>query len=125
MKLLLDTHVFIWWRNKQRRLRAETAEAIAVAEIVFVSLASAWEATIKASLGRIELGENFRDGVRDAGFAMLAIEFAHVERIAGLPHLHRDPFDRILVAQSLVENLTIVTDDAKIVAYGTSSMSAL
>ena len=125
MKLLLDTHVFIWWRNKQRRLSPKAADAIAAAEIVFVSMASAWEAMIKASLGRIELGENFRAGVLDAGFAMLAIEFAHVERIAALPHLHRDPIDRLLVAQALVEDLTIVTDDSKIVAYGANSMSAL
>lgn len=125
MRLLLDTHVFIWWRNRQRPLRADVSEALTGAGAVFVSLASAWEAAIKASLGRIRIAENFRAGIVASGFTPLPIEFAHVERIMALPHHHRDPFDRLLIAQALTENLTIVTEDRKLAAYGVPILNAL
>ena len=125
MRLLLDTHVFVWWRNRQRILRRETIDAIEAADAVYVSLASAWEAYIKASLGRMRLTESFRDGIEHSGFKPLSIEFAHLERIVALPHRHRDPFDRLLVAQALVEDLTIVTEDRKIAAYEVAILDAI
>ena len=82
VRLLLDTHVFLWWRADDKRLRAAVRKAIAEAEIVFVSAASAWEAAIKARLGRLDIPEPFETGVLASGFARLPIDFAHAERVA-------------------------------------------
>jgi PIN domain nuclease of toxin-antitoxin system len=99
------------------RLLEETRTAIAEAEIVFVSAASAWEAAIKASVGRLEIPGPIEEGVTDSGFEKLPITFAHVERTARLPLHHRDPFDRLLVAQAQAEGLRLVTRDRAMEAY--------
>jgi PIN domain nuclease of toxin-antitoxin system len=117
LNLLLDTHVVIWWRINSPRLRASIRETIAGAPVVHVSVASAWEFAIKASLGRLRLEGRFEDGVAQSGFAKLPITFAHAERLATLPHHHRDPFDRMLVAQAQVEGLRLVTDDRRLELY--------
>ena len=111
MNLLLDTHVFIWWRTKDARLGAPVRDAIGAADIVFVSAASAWEAAIKQSLGRLRLPDRFEHGVEDSGFQKLPIHFAHAERVAILPRHHADPFDRMLVAQAQIEDLTLISHD--------------
>lgn len=115
--LLLDTHVFLWWRADPRRLKQEAREAIAHADVVFVSAASAWEAAIKASLGRLDLPDPFELGVSASGFERLPIHFAHAEAVGRLAHHHRDPFDRLLIAQAQVEGLTFVTHDRQIEGY--------
>lgn len=115
-RLLLDTHVFLWWRQDSPRL-ASVRKTIARAEAVFVSSASAWEASIKMSLGRLRLPEPFSRGVVASGFQPLPVSFEHAEQIAHLPRLHRDPFDRLLICQALVERLTLVTADRKLEAY--------
>jgi PIN domain nuclease of toxin-antitoxin system len=122
--LLLDTHTFLWWRLSPKRIRRDTHEQIAVAEAVFVSIASAWEAAIKIGLGQIKLPEPFALGVERSGFQPLAISFAHAERVATLPQIHRDPFDRMLIAQAEIERLTLVTGDAAILAYGVAVLEA-
>ena len=99
MRLLLDTHVFLWWRADSRHLRAPARRAIAEAQIVFVSAATAWEAAIKAALGRLRLPDTIEAGVIDSGFEKLPISFSHAESAARLPPHHADPFDRTLVAQ--------------------------
>jgi PIN domain nuclease of toxin-antitoxin system len=99
------------------KLPEEARTAIAEAEIVFVSAASAWEAAIKSSLGRLEIPGPMEAGVLDSGFERLPITFAHVERTATLPLHHRDPFDRLLVAQAQAEGLTLVTHDRAMGAY--------
>jgi len=99
------------------RLLQEARTAIAEAEIVFVSAASAWEAAIKASLGRLEIPGPMEDGVIASGFERLPITFAHVERTARLPLHHRDPFDRLLVAQAQAEGLKLVTHDRAMEPY--------
>lgn len=116
--LLLDTHVFLWWRTDNSRLNAVAREAISLAEIVFVSAASAWEAHIKMVLGKLDLPEPFSKGVADSGFSELAINFAHVEAAARLPMYHRDPFDRLLVAQATKEHLVLVSHDRTLEPYG-------
>jgi PIN domain nuclease of toxin-antitoxin system len=116
-RLLLDTHVFLWWRGEPSRLASEARSRIASADIVFVSTASAWEAAIKISMGRLELPDTIEAGVLASGFEKLLITFAHAERVASLPHHHRDPFDRLLVAQAQVEGLTLVTHDRVLEAY--------
>jgi PIN domain nuclease of toxin-antitoxin system len=116
-RLLLDTHVFLWWRADPSRLTPAVRQLIATAEIVFVSAASAWEAAIKASTGRLDLPDTIEAGVLASGFERLLITFSHAERAAGLPAHHRDPFDRMLVAQAQAEGLTLVTHDRLLAPY--------
>lgn len=116
--LLLDTHVFLWWRTNDARLNASVREAVSRAEIVFVSAASAWEAHIKMALGKLDLPEPFSKGVADSGFSELPISFAHVEAAASLPLHHRDPFDRLLIAQATNEHLTLISHDKVLAHYG-------
>lgn len=115
--LLLDTHVFLWWRGEPAKLVPAARSAIAEAPIVFVSAASAWEASIKESLGKLKLPESFAAGVVDSAFQRLPITFAHAEAVAALPPHHRDPFDRMLVAQARVEGLALVTHDPRMKPY--------
>ena len=118
MRLLLDTHVFLWWRADSRHLRADARRAIADAQLVFVSAATAWEAAIKAALGRLRIPDTIEAGVLDSGFEQLPISFAHAEAAARLPPHHADPFDRMLVAQARTEGLTLVTHDRRLAPYG-------
>jgi len=115
--LLLDTHVFLWWRQNSRQLSSAARKAITDAPIVFVSAASAWEIAIKSALGRVRLPEPFRSGVEDSGFLELAIGFEHAAAVESLPMHHSDPFDRMLVAQAQVEQLVIVTHDRGLEPY--------
>ena len=116
-RLLLDTHAFLWWRGDPSRLDAKVRDRIAKADVVFVSAASAWEAAIKVSLGRLELPDTLEAGVFASGFEKLLITFSHAEHAAGLPRHHKDPFDRMLVAQARAEGLTLVTHDRLLEPY--------
>ena len=116
--LLLDTHVFLWWRADDQRIVQPVRDAIGVAEIVFVSAASAWEAAIKIALGRLGIPEPFAAGVDASGFHRMPIAFEHAEAAAALPRHHADPFDRMLVAQARLEGCTLVTHDQQLAAYG-------
>jgi PIN domain nuclease of toxin-antitoxin system len=120
--LLLDTHVFLWWRTNHPRLNASARDAIATAPIVFVSAASAWEAAIKIALGRLTLPQPFSQGVELSGFRRLAISFEHAEAAAALPRHHGDPFDRMLVAQAQLEGCTLVTHDQMMAPYGVATL---
>lgn len=117
MNLLLDTHVVLWWRADVARLPNAVRGEIVAADAVFVSVASAWEIAIKQALGKVELPESFARGVERSGFARLPITFEHAEAAAQLPPLHRDPFDRMLVAQAMAEGLRLVTMDSKLAEY--------
>ena len=119
-KLLLDTHVFLWWRANDPLLQRAARMAIADADVVFVSAAAAWEAAIKASLGRLDLPDTVESGVEDSGFEKMQISFSHAEAAAALPPHHGDPFDRMLVAQAIFEGLTLVTHDRRLGAYEVS-----
>ena len=122
MRHLLDTHTFLWWISDDRRLSAQVRRIIGSPEheIVF-SAASAWELAIKAQLGRIDLPSDPAAFIRRQlivnGFVGLPITLEHAVRVAGLPPLHRDPFDRILVAQALLEDMPLVTADRLITQY--------
>jgi PIN domain nuclease of toxin-antitoxin system len=117
LRLLLDTHAFLWWRADDARLPRSARAAIAEAIVVFVSAASAWEAAIKAALGRLEYPDTIQAGVEASGFDKLSMTFAHAEQAAQLPAHHHDPFDRMLISQAQVENLTLVTNDRHIARY--------
>lgn len=123
-RLLLDTHVFLWWRAGGLDLSRAALDAIREADVVYVSVASAWEAAIQVGLGRLHLPGRFEDGVLDSRFEPLAISFGHAEETARLPHLHRDPFDRMLVAQARVDGLTLVTRDPEVLAYDVAVLLA-
>jgi PIN domain nuclease of toxin-antitoxin system len=123
VNLLLDTHVLIWW-DEGRRLAAEARRAIADADSVYVSAASAWEVAIKIGLGRLRPIRTVEQAVDESGFLELPVTFRHAERVGKLPPHHRDPFDRLLIAQADVEELTLVTRDAVFARYGVAVIGA-
>ncbi|HEX9636841.1 MAG TPA: type II toxin-antitoxin system VapC family toxin [Acidobacteriota bacterium] len=118
MRLLLDTHVFLWWCADDRRLADLERRAIRDGtNDVFLSAASVWEMGIKQSLGRLDLPEPPSSVVGRLGISRLPVTFEHAEATFELPPLHRDPFDRLLVAQARIEGLTLVTRDPLIRSY--------
>ena len=118
MRLLLDTSTLLLALSEPERLSMASRTAIEdAASIVLVSAASVWEIAIKRALGKLEAPESIVDAIRDAGFETLDITPEHAERAGGLPPHHRDPFDRILVAQALAEGCTLVTRDDALQAY--------
>lgn len=117
MRLLLDTHVVLWWGERSRRLKPEIRARIIDADEVFVSAASAWEVSVKVALGKLEVPGPLMEVVAAAGFTPLPVDFAHAEAVRRLPRLHRDPFDRMLVAQAQVERLYLVSSDRALGAY--------
>jgi PIN domain nuclease of toxin-antitoxin system len=124
-QLLLDTHVIVWWATGDERLSPKARVAIANPETeVFISIASAWEIQSKATLEKITLNESvdalYRSLIVDHQFRMLAIELGDVDRLSMLPPHHRDPFDRMLVAQALRRSFDFVTKDRVLSAYGVS-----
>ncbi len=123
MRLLLDTHVAIWW-DAGGALTAAAHEAIATADEVYVSAASAWEIAIKAAIGKISAERSLTRVAMDAGFLELPVLVRHADALISLPLLHRDPFDRLLVAQALVEGLTLVTRDPLVRGYPVPSIAA-
>ena len=124
-RLLLDTHVLLWALEDSQALSVDARQSIAdTRNEVFVSAVSIWEMAIKRSLGKLRAPDNLADTVQEAGFAALPITLAHAEQAGMLPPHHRDPFDRMLVAQALAEGLVLVTDDALIPKYGVRTMLA-
>ena len=118
MKLILDTHVLLWWLADDERLNREARRAIATAHVVWVSVAAGLEASIKMAKGRLRLPEPFRMTVAADDFKELPLTLRHAEELARLPRFHGDPFDRILVAQARVEDATIVSHDRDLEPYG-------
>ncbi len=117
MKLLLDTHVVLWWQRDDRRLNQAARRAIARADLVWVSAVSAWEVSIKVALGRLRLTEPFGVLLAVDDFTELSLTVAHADALASLPAHHPDPFDRLLVAQARVEGATIVSHDRALALY--------
>jgi PIN domain nuclease of toxin-antitoxin system len=122
MRLLVDTHLLLWSAAKSRRLPKEARRLLEdpANEILF-SAASLWEIVIKAALRKPDFKADvalLRPALTEMGFAELAVSGAHAERLAGLPPIHKDPFDRMLVAQSLAEPLVLLTNDAALAGYG-------
>jgi PIN domain nuclease of toxin-antitoxin system len=122
MNALLDTHAFLWWIADDRRL-SETARGFIAdgTNVIYFSVVSAWEIVVKAAAGRIELPEDtpkfVPHHVTQNGFAVLPIRLSHALGVTDLPPVHRDPFDRLLVAQAQAEGLAILTGDAQIEKY--------
>jgi PIN domain nuclease of toxin-antitoxin system len=125
VKLLLDTHALLWWLSDDPQLGPVARAAIAEPEQeVLVSVVSLWEARIKQSLGKLELPETFRADIAEQGFRELAVLGEHTDELVRLPNYHRDPFDRLLIAQARGAGMTLVTADENIARYDVSQMNA-
>ena len=123
MQLLLDTHTFLWFTSASPQLSATALVYIEdPANEIFLSIASPWETGIKVSTGKLTLGRSvdsfFEQRMGFSGISLLPITLAHIDRVSTLPFHHRDPFDRMLVAQSLTENIPLVSADTALDAYG-------
>lgn len=124
MRLLLDTHVVLWWLADDPTLSDEIKTMIDDQGDVYVSAATVWEVTIKQAIGKIKEPAELPERVRDGGFAELPIRFEHAITAGRLPPIHRDPFDRMLIAQARCDDLTLVTRDSDIQKYEVRTMQA-
>ena len=125
-RLLLDTQAWLWWQADDARLGSLARQLVRSASEVRFSAASAWEIAIKVSTGKLTLpkGADIASELTYSGFLSLPIDVSHAEQVRRLPLLHRDPFDRLLVAQAQLEGLTLVTSDAQLSAYGIQTIDA-
>ena len=123
MRLLLDTHALIWWGTKNPKLSPRATEAISLAGAdAFVSAASVWEIATKIRSGRLQEFENASyslvERISLLGFSSLPVTPAHAEKAGYLDHKHKDPFDRMLIAQALVEELVIISNETLFDQFG-------
>ena len=125
MRLLLDTHTLLWWLAEDATLSRNARETIAdPANQIFVSAASAWEIAIKKAAGRLRAPDDLEEQIEHNRFTPLPISLQHTTTAGALPNHHRDPFDRMLMAQGKIEQLTIVTRDDHIPDYGVEVIRA-
>lgn len=122
MRLLLDTHTFLWWTDDDPLLPTAARKAIGdPRNNCYISIASCWEMAIKSSIGKLRLAmpvERFvTEQIADNGFQLLGIDYKHVMKVENIPLHHRDPFDRLLIAQALSEKMHIITADKAFSAY--------
>lgn len=125
MRLLLDTHAFLWWIDDDPRISEHAAELIGNgSNEVFFSAASGWELVIKNALGRIQFPSSIQEFILEQlarnGFQVLPIHLVHAMKVSELPALHGDPFDRMLIAQTMVEELVLLTIDDDVRRYPVS-----
>lgn len=118
MRILLDTHVALWALEDNGRLAAVAETILSVESEIFISTASLWEMAIKVGLGKLEVDlPRFRAMSRASGFSELPVLGAHTESLLSLPPIHKDPFDRLLVAQAISEPMRLMTADSKLKEY--------
>ena len=126
MRLLLDTHTLLWTLVEPTRLSAQAAAAIAAAESeVFVSVVSPWEMAIAKARGRMNPPDDLATRLTQNRFELMPIQLRHIRAIESMPQHHRDPFDRMLIAQSQVDGLTLVSADRKMRQYPVSLLPAV
>ena len=119
MRLLLDTHVFLWAVSANRHLTPAARHYLSLADAVYVSAASIWEIAIKSRLGKIDADAAVLvDAIEESGLQELPVSARHAAAVATLPLHHTDPFDRLLLAQAFMEPLRLVTADKTLAAYG-------
>jgi PIN domain nuclease of toxin-antitoxin system len=124
-RLLLDTHVLLWWLSDDPQLGESSKQAIAnPRNQVYVSAASTWEVSIKKSIGKLTAPNDMDAIVESEGFEKLPITLFHGDQAGSLPELHKDPIDRMLIAQAQSEGLVIVTNDEKIIQYKIRTLDA-
>jgi PIN domain nuclease of toxin-antitoxin system len=118
MRFLVDTHALLWALGEPSTLSREARDALAdPSNLVVVSSASLWECAIKASIGKLDLPEDFFDSIPEAGYEVMPIGISHLNVYRTLPMHHRDPFDRMLVAQARADALTLISRDPDIAKY--------
>ena len=122
MRLLLDSHIAFWALGNPRQLTQPCQELLeSGGNDVFVSSASIWELRLKSERGKLGIPDGFENALRETGFSELGVNWSHAVQASKLPLLHQDPFDRMLIAQSMVEDLVLVTRDSIILKYGTAT----
>lgn len=125
MNLLLDTHVLIWPLEHNVAFSGDARDAIIDGKnIVFVSSVSAWEISIKQAMGKLKVPDNLQEEISFHRFTPLNINFEHAKLAGELPKIHKDPFDRMLIAQAIIEKLTLVTRDTLIAQYNVNLLKA-
>jgi len=125
VNLLLDTQVVLWWLDDDPALGARAREAIADPDnTVYLSAVVVWEIRIKQALGKLDVPADFEQILDEQPFVDLPVRVEHAHAIARLPAVHRDPFDRMLVAQAQSEGFRVVTRDSRIAQYGVSVLDA-
>lgn len=118
MRYLLDSHTLLWATSKSQTLSEPARHEIeAPQNIIFVSLASLWELRLKESLGKLKIPPDFYRQLTETGYELLTLSLAHIEAFGKLPWHHKDPFDRMLVAQATTEQLTLMTRDEEVMKY--------
>ncbi len=121
MKLLLDTHVLIWWVSDAARFSPDVIRAVSAPENeVLISVVSVWEMVVKVGLGKLVVNPNVRESIQqqlDQGIGMLPLLLEHITTLETLPDIHKDPFDRALVAQAIAEQAHLVTNDSMLHDY--------
>lgn len=118
MKLLLDTHILLWWLADSSKLSKKLREYIEDSNnLIFVSIASAWEIAIKCSLGKLSAPSDLKDALKANGFLPVPINLDHALLAGSLPRHHEDPFDRLIIAQSQIDDLTVLTQDKHFKLY--------
>lgn len=119
MQILLDTHVLLWWLDDNTALNSEARKAIANPEsVVHVSSVSLWEIVIKRSIGKLRLPDDWAEVLMEEPFRQLPVTWKHALKVRDLPDVHRDPFDRLLIAQCQSENLVLASHDGVFSQYG-------
>jgi PIN domain nuclease of toxin-antitoxin system len=117
LNLLLDTHILLWWLASSRHLPAPARAAILGSERIYVSAATAWEIGIKVSLGRLAFDGDMEKQLVSNNFLPLHVTLSHAVAAGQLPQRHKDPFDRMLIAQAKMESLTLLTHDRRLKGY--------
>ena len=124
MRLLLDTHVVLWHLSGERELSISARDAISAADDLLLSVVSFAEVGIKAAVGKLDVPDDLQARIADSGVRTLALSPAHGLAVSDLPVHHRDPFDRLIIVQAMIERLTIVTADTRFHAYGIELLEA-
>lgn len=124
MNFLLDTHILLWWLEDEPRLSASVSSAIRNPNnFIFVSAATVWEMSIKQSLGKLEMPDNLLEVLKINEFEVLPITAEHSLKVGTLANHHKDPFDRMLIAQAISEGLTLISEDDKFQLYDVPLLS--
>lgn len=121
MKILIDTHIFLWFILEDDRLNLKLFDLLEADHDVFISVASLWEIAIKSSINKLQLPESFhpfiQEQVKINDFEILEINYDHLNLVAKLDFYHRDPFDRLMISQAIVEKMTVVSLDSQFKQY--------
>lgn len=124
MKVLLDTHVFLWWLQDSKKLKGEIRDIIACPENeIRVSVAVCWEISTKRKLGKLIFNGDPHHEIQKNGFLPIPLDCRHVRELDQLPDIHKDPFDRIMIAQARTMGMHLLTDDEKVRAYTVNTIA--